>query len=266
MPVEIALVAEEFINANGYHNIVFYIEKKTSYIVPLEHIFTGDFHKKLYLKQTHAGLKLKINENLSLFMLFTTKAFTEITFNQNLILRMHNINISNPIKHNIFNYCNRCIFINDAHFSKYFRIDDNIKSAPKYTLDPLNENFLHPRLEESAKVGLKAALYTDQFILNNFEEAYEIVKDMQISENKTPVISNSTSTFIQPYTIRTYQYLNLNPEPSIPLNPLYGTDVKFLKHNNLTSVQWKLFQESVEANCNVKGDDIFKNIKNNFNL
>jgi len=201
---------EEFISANGYHNIAFYVNKKTNYISALESVFVSN-SKKInleYHQQIHAGFKLKVNDNLSIFALFTSQACTQIFFDNTIILSMKNVCISNPINSNIFQYCNRCIFINDKQFSKYFHVLDDVKYAPNYTLDPLNKKFLDPNLCDSAQKALNSVLHTEQFIFRNWENEYR----MQSQKNTMFGYKND-------YIIETYHYSKTKPESPISLRP-----------------------------------------------
>lgn len=164
-------IYENALNANGFHNIRFYIDKKSGNLIKIADILLKRVNIDEIRLLTHMGYKVQINEDLWMFGLFTTKAFT--TLNE---FTIYNIHLSN----NLFSYVNRPIFVRNSILCEYIEIIDELNKFPKYVRDEVKRNSsIEEGLEVVAKYAedgfmksLYAVNFNDPTVLSEIEYNY----------------------------------------------------------------------------------------------
>ena len=164
-------IYEKALNANGFHNIRFYIDIKSGNLVKIADILLKRVPNKQIIPLTHMGYKVQLNEDLWMFGLFTTKAFT--TLNE---FTIYNIHLSN----NLFSYVNRPIFVRNSILCEYIEIIDELNKFPKYVREEVKRsNSIEEGLEVVAKYAedgfiksLYASNFNDPIVLSEIEYNY----------------------------------------------------------------------------------------------
>jgi len=60
----IQLIYEETLNANGFHNIKFYIDRRSGCLIKIADVLLNRVPKNEIIMPTHMGYKLQLNEDL----------------------------------------------------------------------------------------------------------------------------------------------------------------------------------------------------------
>jgi len=162
---------EEALNANGFHNIKFYIDKRSGNLIKTADVLLKRIPKDKIQTLYHMGYKFQINEDLWMFGLFTSKAFTVL--NEYII---YNIHLSN----NLFSYVNRPIFVRNSVLCDYIEVIDNLNKFPDFIREEVERhNSKEKGLEvvrEYAEEGFIKSLYASDFnnpiVLSEIEYNY----------------------------------------------------------------------------------------------
>ena len=223
-------IYEKALNANGFHNIRFYIDIKSGNLIKIVDILLKRHPNKQIIPLTHMGYKVQINEDLWMFGLFTTKAFT--TLNE---FTIYNIHLSN----NLFSYVNRPIFVRNSILCEYIEIIDELNKFPKYVRDEIKRrNSIEEGLEIVAKYAedgfmksLYASNFNDPIVLSEIEYNYNHDKGNKM------ILNNAVK---------------------------YNKNIDYLRNNNLTNEGIiSLVERTVGKQENYKNEKIFssKHIK-----
>lgn len=224
------MIYEKALNANGFHNIKFYIHRNSGNLIKIADILLKKVPKDEILTLTHMGYKLQINENLWMFGLFTTKAFT--TLNE---FTIYNIHLSN----NLFSYVNRPIFVRNSILCEYIEIIDDLNKFPKYVINEVKRN-------NSIEKGL-------EIVAKYAEDGF--IKSLYASNFNDPIILSEIE----------YNY-NYDKENKMILNNAikYNKNIDYLRNNNLTNDNIiSLVERTIGKKENYKNEKIFsiKHIK-----
>jgi hypothetical protein len=196
---------EASLNSNGFHNIKLYLDSKTGCLVKLSDVYSNKINKIHVRPYYHMGYKHRLNDNLWMFGLFTTKPLT--IFNEFTII---NIELSN----NVFKYVNPPIFIKNDMLCEYIEIIDNLSKFPEYTKEIVSYHktpkegleFIAKQAEKAFECSLYTSNFNDPITLIDVNYAYEYNKtDKMILNNQLKY--DRDAEYLRYYSVK-YEHIN----------------------------------------------------------
>lgn len=223
------LVYNLSVNSNGWHNFKFYLDIRTGTLIRIIDIYNQSISKTYIRSFYHMGYKIKLNEDLYMFGLFTSTPITilgEYT--------IHNIQLTNSV----FKYINNPIFVRNSILCQYLEVIDNLQNFPKYIKEEVSNH-------KSIKLGL-------EILAKDAENGF--IKSLYACD------FNSGISLISALE----EYLNGEKTKIIINRGKYNKDFNFLKENGLRNEDiMELVDRIILKKENYLNDKIFstKHIK-----